>query len=76
MRTYREIWGRRIRRAREAAGYSQRTLSVALDINQAVVSRWESGHTAPSDARRPIVAALLGVPAEVLFSYEPDEAVA
>jgi transcriptional regulator with XRE-family HTH domain len=69
---YRVFWGQRIRTLRRAAGYSQRSLSVAMNVDQAVVSRWERGITSPRDDRRLELAGLLGVHPDELFSYEPD----
>lgn len=43
MRDYREI-GRRLREAREAAGYSQEDVARILDVTGATYSRYESGH--------------------------------
>lgn len=69
---YRLAWGQRIRALRSAAGYSQRALSVAMNVDQAVVSRWERGITSPRDDRRLELAAVLGVHPDELFSYAPD----
>lgn len=69
---YRLAWGKRIRALRQAAGYSQRTLSVALDVDQAVISRWERGITSPRDDRRLKLADILGVHPDELFSYSHD----
>lgn len=72
MEEYRRIWGRRIRAHREAIGMSQRKLSIALGIDQGMISRWEHGHSAPRDENRIQLAAILGVTPDELFSYEPD----
>lgn len=72
MEQYRRIWGRRIRDLRRAAGYSQRQLSVAMDCDQAMVSRWERGLGAPRDDNRVRLAAILGVEATWLFSYDTN----
>lgn len=72
MRRLRAVWGARIRKAREAAGLSQWEFAKALDVNQSAASRWESGLASPEDWRRPIIAALLGVDANELFSYDDD----
>jgi transcriptional regulator with XRE-family HTH domain len=74
MTDHRRIWGQRIRTHRERLGQSQRSIAVALGVDQAVVSRWERGITSPRDDRRLELAALLGVSPDLLFSYEPDPA--
>jgi len=72
MEKLRAVWGARIRRARQAAGYSQAQFAVALGVNQANVSRWERGLASPHDNRRRIIADLLGVSADSLFSYDTN----
>lgn len=72
MEAYRQTWGQRIRAHREAAGHSQRSLAIALDVDQAVISRWERGLAVPRDDKRLQLADALGVHPDVLFSYEPD----
>ena len=39
--------GRNIQAARQAAGLTQRQLSIILDCNQNTISRWEVGATKP-----------------------------
>lgn len=73
MEAYRQAWGRRIRTLRKAAGLSQRNLSVAMDIDQAMISRWERGLGAPRDDNRVRLAEILGVAPEELFSYDLDD---
>ena len=70
MRTFRNVWGQRIREARRAAGHTQASFALAVGVDQAVVSRWERGLLIPRDDRRPLIAQLLGVAPEVLFSYD------
>lgn len=62
--------GAKLRTAREAAGLSQRTLAKQLRINQAVVSRNESGDRVPSQAE---VAAILD--ATGVTGVERDETI-
>lgn len=72
MGTLRAVWGVRIREARIAAGYTQAQFAIAVGVDQANVSRWERGIASPHDARRPLIARLLGVDPAVLFSYDTD----
>jgi transcriptional regulator with XRE-family HTH domain len=70
MGTFRALWGTRIREARRAAGYTQASFAVALGVDQANVSRWERGLASPHDDRRPLIAKLLGVDPNWLFSFD------
>lgn len=72
MEEYKQFWGRRIRLARETAGQSQRSLAIAMSVDQAMVSRWERGLATPRDDKRLRLAEVLGVHPDHLFSYEPD----
>ncbi|MCA1572380.1 MAG: helix-turn-helix domain-containing protein [Chloroflexi bacterium] len=72
MADYRTVWGSRIRVARMAAGLSQREVAVALEVDQAIVSRWERGQNVPRVDRQLLLARLLGVNVNDLFSH-PEE---
>ena len=69
MRTFSAIWGRRIRQARIAAGFTQERFAIAIGVDQANVSRWERGLASPKANRRPLIARVLGIDPDVLFSY-------
>ena len=56
----------RIREIREAMGYKQKELAEKLDIDSAVLSRWESGKMEPSFSSMRRVAKALGVSVEEL----------
>ena len=56
----------RICEIREAIGYKQKELAEKLDIDSAVLSRWESGKMEPSFASMRRVADALGVSVEEL----------
>ena len=61
-----------LREARIAAGYTQAQFAIAVGVDQANVSRWERGVASPHDDRRLLIAELLGVAADVLFSYDTN----
>lgn len=65
------LWGERIRRARLAAGMTQVQLAAAMGVVQQVVSAWEKGLYGPRDAKRILLARILGTTADDLFAY-PD----
>jgi Zn-dependent peptidase ImmA (M78 family)/DNA-binding XRE family transcriptional regulator len=62
--------GKRIRRAREAAGWSQAHLAEEVGKNQATVSYWEKGRRSPDLEDLVDLATALGV--EVSFFFEDD----
>jgi len=51
----------RIRKARAAAGYSQRELARQLGVAGSAVAQWETGATSPSIGKRAEIAKLLGI---------------
>ena len=73
---YRQRWGERIKAARIAAGHSQRSFAVAMNVDQAVVSRWERGLMTPREHRKIRIAELLDVHVDALFGYDDTEDVA
>lgn len=52
--------GRNIRDARLSAGYTQRTLAIALGLDIRAVNRWERGGITPSRDNLVNLSALLG----------------
>ena len=60
--------GRRIRRAREAAGFSQGQLAQEIETTQATISYWESGRRSPDIEDLVSLADALGV--EVSYFFE------
>lgn len=69
-----EEWGRRLREARRAAGYTQVTLAAALDLSQQRVSNFESGQAAPRDVLKLRIARLLERPVRDLFPLDEKAA--
>lgn len=67
-------WGLRMATLRAAAGLTQSQLAHQLGVSQAVISKWETGGSAPHDAIRVDVAAALGADPQDLFSLTPVEA--
>lgn len=74
-RRLRYHWGPLLKQARLDAGLSQKALSQQLGIAQEVISRWENGVYAPSDANRLRLAQALGKTVVELFPYYdlPDD---
>ena len=57
---------------RKSRGLSQAEVAEALNISRQVVSRWETGETAPSADNRRKLSQLYGIPVEVLMQpYQP-----
>lgn len=74
-RRLRYHWGPLLKQARLDAGLSQKALSQQLGLAQEVISRWENGVYAPSDANRLRLAEALGKTVVELFPYYdlPDD---
>jgi transcriptional regulator with XRE-family HTH domain len=53
--------GTRIRRQREAAGFSQRDFARRLEVDQREISRWETGRVKPEGPALARIAEALGV---------------
>lgn len=69
-----EVFGRRLRLARKAAGLSQEGLAEKLDVSTTTVINWEKGHNSPEFARFQPLAALLHKPADWFFrESDPDD---
>jgi transcriptional regulator with XRE-family HTH domain len=64
---YRARIGARIRRTREAKGWTQRQLAYEVDIAEAQISRWENGRAMPNPQSLEAVARALDVPAETFL---------
>lgn len=69
MPTFRQIWGARIKAARLDAGLTHRQISQALNVDQSLIYKWETGLVAPRDDTRHALADILGVDVDVLFRY-------
>lgn len=76
---YSERVGARIRRAREAKGWSQLDLANALGAlggprYSSRISIWETGRSLPSEEHRQLHAVVLDVPVERFFAWSlPDD---
>jgi len=65
--------GERIRRARKAAGLTQKELALKVGVTRPAVGQWESDTTAPGYAKLDEVAAALGTTAqEILYGGTGD----
>ena len=62
--------GERIRAARQAAGLSQEKLAERLGLTRQAVTKWETGHSAPSTENLLHLAEVLGVPVTALLGEE------
>ena len=58
--------GARLRKARLAAGMSQRDLAILLDCSEMTISKYEAGRYAPLMERTMRMASVLDVPIEAL----------
>jgi transcriptional regulator with XRE-family HTH domain len=68
-----EIWGGRIREAREVAGLRQIDLAERCGIPQQTISSWETGSALPRDEVKRLVARALEVDPNVLFAFPDDD---
>lgn len=68
------MWGQQIKRQRLHKGMTQEQLAQALDIDQAAVSRWETGDQAPSLASQHALVRVLGVDLRLLLPLEAGAA--
>ena len=62
------IFAANLRRARRAAGLTQRALAERLGYSEKSVSKWEAGHGLPSSELLPTLADLLGTRIDELFA--------
>ena len=60
----------RIKELREAAGLTQAEVVEAMGVDQAAVSRWESGQAMPRASKLPVLADLFGCSIDALFGRE------
>lgn len=60
-----------IRKYRKLRGMTQKDLAKAMDVDQAAVSRWETGETKPLRKTHQRLAGILGCTVEELMA--PDE---
>lgn len=65
-------WGDRLRKRRLRQGLRQVELAKAVSVDQAKVSRWEQGHSRPSDEQRIALARALSTTVGRLFPYPTD----
>jgi transcriptional regulator with XRE-family HTH domain len=68
----RALLARNLRQVREAAGYTQVSLAVALEVTQQAVSSWEAGETFPTPENLDKLSEILSVRVCALLC--PDEA--
>jgi transcriptional regulator with XRE-family HTH domain len=72
--TFIEI-GKRIREAREGAGYkSAQSFSQALDVGYRTIQRWESGQITPSVEKLMRVGLLTGTSVDYLMTGRKEKA--
>jgi transcriptional regulator with XRE-family HTH domain len=67
------VVAQRLTEAREAAGYSQDQVALALDVSRPMISYWESGTRTPSDRQLVALARLYGVNIAALRVDRPIE---
>jgi Zn-dependent peptidase ImmA (M78 family)/transcriptional regulator with XRE-family HTH domain len=65
------VVAQRLTEAREAAGYSQDQVAVALDVSRPMISYWESGTRIPNDRQLVGLARLYGVDIAALRGDQP-----
>lgn len=71
MQELREEWGRNIVSRRHAAGWSQRVLARILDVDNALISRWELGKATPDDENKARIAGAFGLFVDEIFPWPP-----
>ncbi len=64
--------GERLSKLRKSQGLSQAEVAEALSISRQVVSRWETGETAPSAENRRKLSQLYHIPLEYLMEDGPE----
>lgn len=64
-----EAWGKRLRSARQAAGFTQTTFAAACGHQQTTISRFERGHGTWTHEYLLLFAAILGRDVEELFPW-------
>lgn len=62
--------GKRIRLAREIAGFTQENLAEAVDVSRTAVARWESGDIVPNLQHIVDIARLLNVSTDFLLGVK------
>lgn len=65
--------GKRIRLAREIAGFTQENLAEAVDVSRTAVSRWESGDIVPNLQHIVDIAILLNVSTDYLLGVRRSD---
>ena len=65
--------GKRIRLAREIAGFTQENLAEAVDVSRTAVSRWESGDIVPNLQHIVDIAMLLNVSTDYLLGVRRSD---
>lgn len=65
------VVAQRLTEAREAAGYSQDQVAVALDVSRPMISYWESGARTPNDRQLVGLSRLYGVDIAALRGDQP-----
>ncbi len=64
----------KIRKFREAAGFTMTELAVRMGVSVATVSRWESGEDSPAAPRLPLLADTLGCTIDQLYGRDSPPA--
>ncbi len=65
--------GKRIRLAREIAGFTQENLAEAVDVSRTAVARWESGDIVPNLQHIVDIAMLLNVSTDYLLGVKGSD---
>ena len=62
-----------IRKYRKLRGMTQKELALAMDVDQAAVSRWETGETRPLRKTHQRLAGILGCTVDELLADDESE---
>lgn len=68
-RDFHQSWADKVRARRKSLGWSQAKLAKEARVDQALISRIESGATVPGDDTKWKLAGALGERMDALFSY-------
>lgn len=69
---YREGFGKRLRRARMSAGYTQEELAQETNTTKSQISRWENNQLEPNIEQLGTIADFLSVSVDWLISTEGE----
>lgn len=62
-------WGRNIAEHRRAVRWTSRTFARLVDVDYALVSRWENGHAVPTDENKIRIAGAFGAFVDEIFPW-------